>query len=118
MGKVAFELWYKQFLPMGPPDVEGADKEKKSVVRHLDVCEKVLGAQEYMAGKEYGLVDIFYVPCFMRLFDCGMEGEVESRPNVKAWWERVKNRAAVKKFLDESPTVEMYKEMLAQKNKA
>ena len=121
MGRIALELFYKQFIPMGPPDMEAVEREKKVVLRHLDVCEGLLGdadAGGFMGGKEFGLVDIFYAPFFARLFDCGMAGEVESRPNVKAWWERVKSRPAVKRYLDESPTVEMYKEMMAKRNKA
>lgn len=114
MGKIAYEMFYKQLFG-AEADMAVVEKERKSIAKHLDVCEKELAGGKYMAGKEYGLVDIFYVPFFMKMFDCGMTEEVETRPNVKAWWERVKGRPVVAKFLAESPTLEMYKKMMAEK---
>jgi len=67
----------------------------------LDTFEKVLGKQKYMGGDEFSLVDIFYIPHTQKLFVIGDGAFIESRPNVKAWWERVSTRESWKQCYKE-----------------
>lgn len=52
-----------------------------------------------MAGKEFTLVDVYYIPLVKRLGACGYMELVSSRPAVKAWWERCVNRPGIKALL-------------------
>jgi glutathione S-transferase len=63
----------------------------------LDIFEKILGKQKYMAGDEFSLVDLFYLPYTAKLFEIGHGDFLTSRPNVSAWWDRVSNRESWKK---------------------
>jgi glutathione S-transferase len=65
----------------------------------LDVYDKILGKQKYMGGDEFSLVDIFCLPYTQKLFQIGDGQLIESRPNVKAWWERVSTRESWKNVL-------------------
>ena len=67
--------------------------------KKLDVYEKILGKQKYMGGDEFSLLDIFYLPYTQKLFQIGDGELIESRPNVKAWWERVSTRESWKRVL-------------------
>jgi glutathione S-transferase len=62
----------------------------------LDIFDTLLAKQKYMGGNEFSLIDIFYMPHTEKLFEAG-EGElITSRPNVKAWWDRITSRATWK----------------------
>lgn len=66
-----------------------------------------------MAGNNYTLVDIYHIPMVQRLLVCGNGNLVSDRRNVNAWWERCLSRPAVKKYIDEVPTLEAIKKRLA-----
>jgi len=64
----------------------------KKLSDKLDIFDTLLAKQKYMGGNEFSLIDIFYMPYTEKLFEAG-EGElITSRPNVKAWWDRVTAR--------------------------
>ena len=65
----------------------------------LNVYEKILGKQKYIGGDEFSLVDIFCLPYTQKLFQIGDGQLIESRPNVKAWLERVSTRESWKNVL-------------------
>ncbi|KAH8797927.1 glutathione S-transferase [Xylogone sp. PMI_703] len=67
--------------------------------QRLDVFEStVLSRQSYMAGDTFSLIDIFYMPLMAYSFRMGYEELVNSRPNVKTWWETVSSRQSWKQF--------------------
>jgi len=65
----------------------------------LDTLDAVVGDQDYMGGKEFSLIDIFYMPNVNMLYKAGVGSLFDTRPNLKAWWERVTGRPFVKKIL-------------------
>lgn len=70
----------------------------------LDVFETILAKQKYMAGDEFSVIDIYYLPHTQKLFEIG-EGElITSRPNVNAWWESVSTRESWKKVYAPFPS--------------
>jgi len=71
----------------------------------LDVFDIILGKQKYMAGDQFSLVDIFYLPNTQKLFEIGEEKLITSRPNVKAWWERVSTRESWKQVYAPMPVM-------------
>ncbi|KAK0724077.1 glutathione S-transferase domain-containing protein [Lasiosphaeris hirsuta] len=103
-GKIAFEKFAKQFMGL-PPDDGVVSQALRSVDMFLDVAERLLQQREYMAGKEFAVVDIFYIPLIQRLFACGYGDFIRSRKAVSAWWDRCVNRPAIRKMLAEDREV-------------
>jgi glutathione S-transferase len=97
-GKIAFEKFVKKFMGLQPDEtaVEGALKQ---VNAFFDVAERELQGREYMVGKEFTLVDIWYIPLIRRLFACGYGDVVLSRKAVSAWWDRCTSRRAIQQML-------------------
>lgn len=96
-GKIAFEKFAKNFIGL-PPDEDVVSGALKSVEMFFDVAERVLQHKDYMAGKDFTLADIYYIPLIQRLFSCGFGDVILSRKAVGAWWNRCTNRPAIKKL--------------------
>lgn len=97
-GRIGFEKFGKKFL--GLPANEAVVAEAlKSVEAFLEVADRLLQHKDYMAGPEFTLIDIFYIPLIRRLFACEYEEVVLSHKAVSAWWDRCINRPAVQKLL-------------------
>jgi glutathione S-transferase len=82
-----------------PPNKEVVTEALKGLETFFDVAEKLLQQNEYAAGKQFTLVDIYYVPLIQRLFACGYGELVTKRKAVNAWWERIINRPAIVQLL-------------------
>lgn len=65
----------------------------------FDIFEKVLAKQKYMGGDEFSLIDIFYLPYTLKLFQVGDGNLITDRPHVNAWWESVSGRETWKKIV-------------------
>lgn len=94
-GKISFEKFVKRYMGL-PADETVVSDALRSVETFFDVAEGILGHNDYMAGKDFTLVDIYYIPLIRRLFACGYGDVVVSRKAVGAWWERCMNRPAIK----------------------
>jgi glutathione S-transferase len=97
-GKLGFEKFAKKLMGLEPNEAVVAEAEKGTQA-YLDVAEKLLGEKEYMAGNEFTLADVFYVPLVGRLFASGYGEWIVGRPNVAKWWERVSERPAIKELI-------------------
>lgn len=97
-GKIAFEKFAKKFMGL-PADEAVVSGALKSVEAFFDVAERALQQRDFMAGRGFTLVDIYYIPLIQRLFASGYGDIVTSRKAVAAWWDRVVNRPAIKKLL-------------------
>ncbi|KAJ7676566.1 glutathione S-transferase [Mycena polygramma] len=59
----------------------------------LEVYEVILGKQQYMAGDEFTLVDIFHIAFGVKFRDAGCEDLLLKKgPNVARWWEDITSR--------------------------
>ena len=97
--KISFEKFAKKFLGL-PADEAVVSNALRSVEVFFDIAEqRLLQHNDYMAGKDFSLVDIYYIPLIQRLFACGYGDVIVSRKVVNAWWERVVNRPAIKMML-------------------
>lgn len=96
--KIAFEKFAKRFMGL-PPDEAVVSASLKSVETFFDVAEGLLREKKYMAGNEFTLVDIYYIPLIQRLFACGYGDIILGREAVSAWWDRCVNRPAIQKLL-------------------
>lgn len=97
-GKVAFEKFAKKFMGL-PADEAVVSGALKSVRAFFDVAERALQQRDYMAGSDFTLVDIYYIPLIQRLFASGYGDIITSRKTVAAWWDRVIHRPAIEKLL-------------------
>jgi glutathione S-transferase len=97
-GKIGFELVAKKRMGL-PPNENVVVESLKSLEAFLNVAEKLLQQNEYAAGKQFTLVDIYYIPLVQRLFVCGYGEVITKRKAVNAWWERIVNRPAIAQLL-------------------
>ncbi|KAF4465371.1 glutathione-S-transferase theta GST, partial [Fusarium albosuccineum] len=97
-GRIAFEKFAKKFIGL-PPNEAVVSDALRSVEAFFDVAERLLQRRDYMAGNDFTLADIYYIPLIQRLFACGYQDVIVSRKGVSAWWDRVVNRPAIKNML-------------------
>lgn len=74
----------------------GIDRYTKEVTRLFGVMERQLEGRGYLAG-EYSIADIACYPWVLRFEDLGQN--IADFPNIKAWLERIGQRAAVRRGL-------------------
>ncbi|KAF5026793.1 hypothetical protein F66182_1077 [Fusarium sp. NRRL 66182] len=83
-----------------PPNEAVVSEALEAVEAFFDVAEgRLLQDNDYMAGNDFSLVDIFYVPLIQRLIVCGYGHIITNHKAVSGWWDRVVNRAAIQKIL-------------------
>ncbi|CAG8853815.1 2991_t:CDS:2 [Gigaspora margarita] len=81
------------------PDPEVIKQAREEFAKVLDVYEKLLEGKEYLNG-EYSLADIvhtYYAYGIVTHSDLW-----DNKPNVKNWWNRLCNRDAIKKSIEET----------------
>jgi glutathione S-transferase len=79
-------------------DEAAVKKAIDNVTPALDILEKQLQGKQYILG-DITLIDIFFVPHFNLLGATPEKLLIESRPNVNAWWNRLKGRTAWQQVL-------------------
>ena len=89
-------IWQNMFVPMsgGKPDLDAVAKGRADLDRTLDITEKALHKQDYLAGGTFSLADITWMPYVEYLFPAQAGDAITSRPNVSSWWTRVSERAS------------------------
>ncbi|KAF7562289.1 hypothetical protein G7046_g1844 [Stylonectria norvegica] len=97
-GKIAFEKFAKRFMGL-PADEAVVQDALRSVETFFDVAERLLQHKDFMAGMNFTLADIYYIPLVQRLFASGYGDVVLSREAVSSWWNRVISRPAIKGLL-------------------
>ncbi|EPE24512.1 Glutathione S-transferase (GST), C-terminal [Glarea lozoyensis ATCC 20868] len=97
-GKIGFEKFVKKFMGL-PTDEAVVSTAVQALEGFFDVAEQLLQHKQYMAGDDFALVDIYYIPLINRLFACGYGEIIVSREAVSAWWDRCINRPAIQKML-------------------
>jgi glutathione S-transferase len=97
-GRIVFEEFAKKFMGLPPDDAVVSDA-LRSVELFFDVAERLLRHKDYMAGNDFTLTDIYYIPLIQRLFACGYGDIIVSREAVSAWWDRCTNRPAIQRML-------------------
>ncbi|KAL1652498.1 hypothetical protein SLS61_004802 [Didymella pomorum] len=103
-GRLAFEKFVKKRLQL-PPNDSAVTEALNSLETFFDIAEQTLQRQEFMAGSEFSLVDIFYIPLVQRLFVMGHGDLVSSREAVNGWWKRCISRPAISQMFESDRTV-------------
>lgn len=98
-GKISFEKFAKaRFLGL-PADEAVVEAAVKELDNFFAIIEGLLQDKQYMAGDNFSLVDIYYIPLVQRLFMLGYSDMISGRQNVAAWWERCVSRPAIKALM-------------------
>jgi glutathione S-transferase len=90
-GTVRRNLVYGRFIGL-TPNMEEVESAKVSLGATLDVVEKGLEGKDWLAGS-FSLAEVAFMPeldSFAAL--PAVADVITSRPNVKAWFERIRNR--------------------------
>ena len=82
-----------------PQTAEVLEEARQKVGLALGELEKQLSRQQYLAGNDFSLADL----CFMPYLDYGMATEmkasIERRPKISAWWKRISERPSWQKVI-------------------
>jgi glutathione S-transferase len=89
------------FAPMRgtTPNQATIDEGKAGAAKALEVLDRALAGKEYLAGNQFSLAEVTYLPYFQYLFDTGLGDIVKDRANVMAWWGRISERPSWQKAL-------------------
>ena len=63
----------------------------------LDAADHALRSSPYLAGSEFSLADIHFMPYLEYLEKTGLVAAVKQRSNLAAWWQRVSRRPSWQK---------------------
>lgn len=93
LGQLMFAKWRGEEPKMAIVE-EGRVSVRKAVV----VMEKALAEHEYIAGKDFTLADISFMPYVEYLFVAGEGNLITDNPHTSAWWNRISERASWQKI--------------------
>ena len=82
------------------PDQAVIDENLEKLGKVLDVYEAILGDSKYLAGDFYSLADLHHLSYTFYFMKTPWASLINSRPNVKAWWEDISSRPAFKKVAE------------------
>lgn len=90
---VILETLFRQFLG-GEVDRAAIARGREGMQRALDELDRQLGHGPFIAGDAFTLADVHWMSYLEYLARIGDAAAIQSRPNVRAWWERVAARPA------------------------
>ncbi|KAJ2924531.1 hypothetical protein H1R20_g12569, partial [Candolleomyces eurysporus] len=92
-GKAVMEKVFKPAFAGTKPDEAFFETQITELGKKLDVYDKILSKQKYLAGNEVTLADLFHLPYAALLPQTGSK-VIEERPNVARWIDDLKARAS------------------------
>ena len=98
-------VFQRVFAPMHgkQTDEAAAAASAAKAVAALDIMDAHLAKHQYLAGEQFSLADVFFMPYFHLLAVATPEATlITSRPNIAAWWKRVSERPSWVKTLSYS----------------
>ncbi|KAJ7486983.1 glutathione S-transferase [Mycena latifolia] len=81
-------------------DEAAFDDAVAQLAAKLDVYERILGTQKFLAGDEFTLADLFHVSFGCLLAPAGCDLLTTKGPNVARWWNDITSRASLVRFKD------------------
>jgi glutathione S-transferase len=94
------ELVFKPMkgLPTNPQAVE---ENTKALHKTLEVMDKELSQRAYVAGDQFTLADIFFIPYTVYLLNTEQfKNLFDQYPNLTRWWNSIKARPSYKKVIE------------------
>jgi glutathione S-transferase len=93
---IIMEMFFKP-MSGGKPDMDKVNKGRDGTAKALDVVDRALMAQAYLAGDRFSLADISWMPYLQYLSATPHGTLITERPHVKSWWQRISTRPSWKK---------------------
>lgn len=93
---IIMELFFKG-MRGEKPDMDKVNKGRDGTAKALDVVDRALMAQAYLAGDTFSLADICWMPYLQYLSATPHVTLISERPHVKSWWQRLSTRPSWKK---------------------
>lgn len=91
--KIIWECLFKK-MQGAPADESVVQAGRTGIGKTLDILNERLGQVPYLAGSDFTIADLGYMPYVEYLFAAGHGDLITSRPHVAAWWSRVSSRPA------------------------
>ncbi|PKS08087.1 hypothetical protein jhhlp_005362 [Lomentospora prolificans] len=95
---LGYEHIFKKFSGHGDADPAAVTRFRNTLTTTLDYYDKILATRKYLAGDDFSLVDLYHLPWLPFFSKLGLEAEIDSRPNFKAWTERATARPSWQKI--------------------
>ena len=99
---VIVETLFRRYLG-GEANLAAIESGREKMQTALDVADHVLARSPYLAGKEFSLADIHFMPYFEYLEKIGLDELVKQRKDLSAWWQRVSGRPSWQKVARTGP---------------
>lgn len=93
---IIMELFFKG-MRGEKPDMDKVNKGRDGTAKALDVVDRALMAQAYLAGDTFSLADICWMPYLQYLSATPHGTLISERPHVKSWWQRLSTRPSWKR---------------------
>ena len=88
------------FPQMGVPTEPSVIEESRAHIGFVfDAIERQLQDRDYLAGSEFSLADVAFLPSCQMLHFLGAADLITARPRLTAWWSRVSTRPAWQRVL-------------------
>lgn len=87
LGQLLFAKWRGE-----EPQMSIVEDGRAGVRKAVAVLEKRLEGREYLAGGQFSLAEISFMPYIEYLFMCGEGALISEQPNTAAWWNRISER--------------------------
>lgn len=78
------------------PDQSIVAAGREGLDRALAVMERQLAKTPFIAGKDFTLADVGFLPYIDYLFAAKAADQIEAQPSVAAWWKRISERPSWK----------------------
>jgi glutathione S-transferase len=92
-GPLIVETLFRPYLG-GDPDRAAIAAGREGMQVALDVVDRALASNDYLAGTAFSLADIHWMPYLEYLAQIGEGEAIERRKNLAAWWKRTSSRPA------------------------
>jgi len=99
----------------GPGQDYGISRYRTTVNKLFDLYDRRLASQPYVVGNDYTIADIAAFPWLRNVGLLGID--MSTRPNVKAWVERIEARDGVKRALAKVATIKSVRDNATEDNK-
>ncbi|ERM96285.1 hypothetical protein AMTRI_Chr09g34950 [Amborella trichopoda] len=99
-GALVFQLFFAPLMGLKTDKVI-IDQNQAKLEKVLDIYEKMLEENRFLAGDRFTLADLTHLPnCEYLVQKTDRSGLILGRKNVRRWWEEISSRPAWKKVVE------------------
>jgi glutathione S-transferase len=99
---VIVETLFRRYLG-GEANLTAIESGREKMQGALDAADHVLQSSPYLAGKEFSLADIHFMPYLEYLEKLGLDEPVKRNKSLASWWERISRRPSWQRVARSGP---------------